>query len=134
MKKLLIVDDDPGIRGLVRMTLGRGDYEILEAADGEEALTLARRHRPDLVLLDVDMPGRSGVEVCRALRDDPDTAGFPVVMLTARAGPLDRKRGLKAGADDYLTKPFSPLALLRKVDEFLEARERLTGAIAPHLA
>jgi CheY-like chemotaxis protein len=134
MKKLLIVDDDPGIRGLVRMTLGRGDYEILEAADGEEALTLARRHRLDLVLLDVDMPGRSGVEVCQALRDDPDTAGIPVVMLTARAGPLDRKRGLEAGADDYLTKPFSPLALLRKVDEFLEARERLTGAIAPHLA
>jgi DNA-binding response OmpR family regulator len=65
MKKLLIVDDDPGIRGHVRMTLGMGDYEILEAADGEEALTLARRHRPDLILLDVVMPGRSGHEVCR---------------------------------------------------------------------
>lgn len=117
MRTLLIADDESGIRSLVKMTLQREQYEILEASDGEEALSLARIHHPELVLLDVMMPGLTGFEVCRALKDDPATAGATVVMLSAKAQDSDRAEGLAAGADDYFTKPFSPIALLRKIDE-----------------
>jgi DNA-binding response OmpR family regulator len=119
MKKLLIADDEEGVRSLVRMTLDTGAYEIIEAPDGETALALAREHRPDLLLLDVMMPKLSGFEVCQALKEDPDTAGITIVMLTARAQETDRTHGEQTGADDYFTKPFSPVALLRKVDEVL---------------
>jgi two-component system phosphate regulon response regulator PhoB len=117
MRTLLIADDESGIRSLVKMTLQRKQYEILEASDGEEALALARKHHPELVLLDVMMPGLTGFEVCRALKDDPATASATVVMLTAKAQDSDRAEGLAAGADDYFTKPFSPIALLRKIDD-----------------
>ena len=117
MKKLLIADDEAGVRTLVRMTLEGSAYDILEAADGGEALSLAHLYRPDLLLLDVMMPGISGYDVCRALKDDPETAGITIVLLTARTQPWDRDAGFEAGADDYFTKPFSPVALLRKVDE-----------------
>lgn len=119
MRKLLIADDEPGVRSLVRLTLESGRYQILEATDGEEALDLARRHRPELVLLDAMMPKRSGFEVCRALKEDPGTRGITVLMLTARAQESDRQRGVAAGADGYFTKPFSPLALMQKVEEVL---------------
>ena len=85
MKKLLIVDDEDGVRALVRMTLDNGLYEIIEASDGLEALDLAREHHPDLVLLDVMLPDLSGMDVCRKIKDDPDLASTTVVMLTARA-------------------------------------------------
>lgn len=117
MRKLLIADDEAGIRSLVRMTLESDAYEIIEAADGAEALELARKHHPDLLLLDVMMPGITGLEVCRTLKGDPDTAGITIVMLTARAQDSDREAGRAAGAESYFTKPFSPVALLRKVDE-----------------
>jgi two-component system, OmpR family, phosphate regulon response regulator PhoB len=117
MRTLLIADDESGIRSLVRMTLQRKQYEILEASDGEEALALARKYHPELVLLDVMMPGLTGFQVCRALKDDPATASATVVMLTAKAQDSDRAEGLAAGADDYFTKPFSPIALLRKIDD-----------------
>lgn len=117
MRTLLIADDESGIRSLVKMTLQRKQYEILEASDGEEALALARKHHPELVLLDVMMPGLTGFEVCRALKDDPATSSATVVMLTAKAQDSDRAEGLAAGADDYFTKPFSPIALLRKIDD-----------------
>jgi two-component system, OmpR family, phosphate regulon response regulator PhoB len=117
MRTLLIADDESGIRSLVRMTLQRKQYEILEASDGEEALALARKHHPELVLLDVMMPGLTGFEVCRALKDDPATADATVVMLSAKAQDSDRAEGIAAGADDYFTKPFSPIALLRKIDD-----------------
>jgi two-component system phosphate regulon response regulator PhoB len=117
MRKLLIADDESGIRSLVRMTLERDAYEIIEAADGEQALALAREHRPEVVLLDVMMPKLSGFEVCRALKDDPATSEATVVMLTAKAQDADRQQGIAAGADDYFTKPFSPIALLRKIDQ-----------------
>lgn len=125
MRKLLIADDESGVRSLVRMTLESDEYEILEASDGMEVLGLARERLPDLVLLDVMMPRLSGFEVCRALKADPATAGIIVVMLTARAGEFDREQGGMAGADDYLTKPFSPLALMRKVDEVLAGSDLL---------
>jgi DNA-binding response OmpR family regulator len=117
MKKLLMADDESGVRSLVRMTLESDAYEIIEASNGEDALRLAREHRPDLVLLDVAMPGLSGFDVCRSLKEDPETERIKVVMLTARAQQMDIEEGQKAGADDYFTKPFSPVALMRKVEE-----------------
>jgi DNA-binding response OmpR family regulator len=123
VKKLLIADDEDGIRSLVRMTLDTESLEILEAADGDEAVTLARENRPDVILLDVMMPGRSGFDVCRELKSDPATAAIPVVILTAKAQTADREEGRAAGADDYLTKPFSPIELLHKLDDLLDAPE-----------
>lgn len=116
MRRLLIADDESGIRSLVRMTLER-DSQIIEASDGEEAIALAREFHPEVVLLDVMMPGLSGFDVCRALKGDPTTAEATVVLLTAKAQESDRAEGIAAGADDYFTKPFSPIGLLRKVDE-----------------
>lgn len=123
MRTLLIAEDEDGIRSLVKMTLARNEYEILEAVDGEEALALARKHRPELILLDVMMPGLTGFEVCRAIKDDPATAQATVVMLSARTQEADREQGMASGADDYFTKPFSPIALLRKIDEVYGRQE-----------
>lgn len=120
MRTLLIADDQEGIRSLVRMTLESDAYEIIEAADGNQALSLARQHRPDVILLDVMMPGQSGFDVCRALKGDPDTADIKIALLTAVAQDRDVAEGRDAGADEYLTKPFSPVALLRLIDAFME--------------
>jgi CheY-like chemotaxis protein len=117
LKKLLMADDESGVRSLVRMTLESDAYEILEASDGNQALELAREHQPDLVLLDVAMPGMSGFEVCRLIKEDPETKQIKVIMLTARAQQMDVEEGQKSGADDYFTKPFSPVALMKKVEE-----------------
>jgi DNA-binding response OmpR family regulator len=119
LRKLLIVDDEEGVRGLVRMTLESLDYEIIEAADGGEAVDLAREFHPDLVLLDVMLPDVSGLEVCRRLKADPDLTSTTVVMLTARAQSRDVGDAEMAGADGYFTKPFSPIALTRRVEEVL---------------
>jgi DNA-binding response OmpR family regulator len=116
MTTILIVDDEPPILDLVRFTLEDADVRVVEALDGAEALVLARRIKPDLVLLDVHMPKLNGLEVCRQLRLEPDLARIPIVMLTAAGQDADRARGREAGADEYLTKPFSPLALLALVE------------------
>ena len=104
-RKILVCDDEPVLRGLVREVLG-DDYEIAEACDGGEALELARRERPDLILLDVMMPVQSGEEVLRALREDPETAHLPVVVLSARAQRFERMALLAGGATHFLAKPF----------------------------
>ena len=122
MRKLLIADDEDGIRRLVRMTLESDSYEILEASDGDEAIQLAREHRPELILLDVMMPRRTGLEVCRMLKDDPSTSQITIFMLTARAQESDLQEGRAAGCDGYVMKPFSPVALMRKVDEIFAGR------------
>jgi DNA-binding response OmpR family regulator len=119
MAKVLIADDQPNMRQLVRLTLESGHFEILEAPDGERALEVARAERPDLLFLDWTMPGLAGVEVCRALREDPATAGIRIVMLTARSQDSDREHAEAMGADDYITKPFSPIQLLEKVRDVL---------------
>jgi len=119
MAKVLIADDEPNMRRLVRLTLESGHFEILEAVDGDGALDVARRERPDLIFLDWTMPGVPGVEVCRRLRDDPATTSVPIVMLTARSQPADRQIARAMGVDDYITKPFSPIALLEKVRDVL---------------
>jgi DNA-binding response OmpR family regulator len=119
MAKVLIADDQANMRALVRLTLETGRFEIFEAHDGDAALEVARREQPDLVFLDWTMPGTSGVEVCRALREDPATAGARIVMLTARSQNEDRETAQAMGADDYITKPFSPIQLLEKVRDVL---------------
>jgi CheY-like chemotaxis protein len=114
---ILIVDDDPFIRRLIVTTLEDVTaLELHEASDGVEALELARRERPVLVFLDVDMPRLDGIEACRALRAEPETAEMTIVMLTAAQGDGVERRAEEAGADLFLTKPFSPLDLLRLVD------------------
>jgi DNA-binding response OmpR family regulator len=120
MKKILIVDDQLEVRELVEVTLNIGSYEIYKAASGESALQIAGEVRPDLIILDVTMPGGiDGYEVCRRLRSNPATRDSSIVMLTARGQEDDRQRGKEAGADDYFAKPFSPLELLNKVEEVL---------------
>lgn len=113
MKKILIVDDHADIRRLIRLTLEFEDYEVREAGDAVEALALLPDYRPDLVLLDVMMPGGiDGLELCRRLRAGQGSAALHIIMLSARGRPTDREAGLQAGADRYLVKPFSPLQLI----------------------
>lgn len=116
MKRILIVDDQEEIRDLVRMTLEIGGYEVHEAADGEQGLRMAERASPDMVLLDVMMPGSlDGLGVCRALKQGARPTRAKVVMLSARSASQDQHAGLQAGADAYLAKPFSPRQLLQVV-------------------
>lgn len=112
MPTVLIADDEPHVIELVRVTLADDRLQVVEAVDGEGALVIARAIRPDVILLDVQMPGIDGLEVCRRLRSDPAFAETTIVMLTAAAQKDDVARGLAAGANHYLTKPFSPVALL----------------------
>jgi CheY-like chemotaxis protein len=117
-RAVLIVDDDPFIRKLIMTTLeGVSTFDLHEASDGEEAVKVARREAPRLVFLDIDMPRLDGIEACRQMRGDPTMAAAKIVMLTASADDRARSRAADAGADRFLTKPFSPLDLLRLVDE-----------------
>jgi CheY-like chemotaxis protein len=120
---VLLCDDEEVLRQLVRATLDNGEYEIVEAADGDESLELARSIRPDLIVLDMMMPARSGLEVLRELRQDPALSRTPVIMLTARARQADQDEAAAAGADRYLAKPFSPLELISLVEDLLERGE-----------
>lgn len=117
MKTVLIVEDNADIRRLIRLTLEDDAHEIHEACDAAEGLAAARRLLPDVVLLDVMLPGGDGLSVCKALRADPDLQDTSVVMLSALCNAADRANGLRAGADAYLAKPFSPLNLLATLDE-----------------
>lgn len=118
MASILIVDDDPSIRKLVATTLEDvAGFELIEAGDGGEALDLAAQDAPAIVLLDIDMPGLDGLEACRRLRAETATADTTIVMLTAAAGEEAERAAEEAGADLFLTKPFSPLELLRLVSD-----------------
>ena len=120
MKKLLIVDDEPGIRKLVNSTLRLSGYQIFQAESGQKAIQIARAERPDLIIMDITMPGDiDGLEATHILKNDPETKGITIIILTARIQEADLEKGLKAGADDYFTKPFSPLALIKKMEEVL---------------
>lgn len=112
---ILIVEDEAAIVTLLSYNLEREGFQVLEARDGEEGLLMATERRPDLILLDWMLPLLSGIEVCRRLRRTPQTRSIPIIMLTARGEEGDRVRGLNAGADDYVTKPFSPSELLARV-------------------
>jgi two-component system, OmpR family, phosphate regulon response regulator PhoB len=125
---ILLVEDDQSLVELLTWNLEREDFEVEHTADGEEALLLARESPPDLVLLDWMIEGLSGIEVCRRLRRIPDTANVPIIMLTARGEEEDRVRGLETGADDYVTKPFSPRELVARVQAVLRrVRPALAG-------
>ena len=116
MPSVLIVDDDPFIRKLIATTLEDvAGFELVEAGDGHDALAAAARERPELVFLDIEMPGPDGIEVCRRLREAPATARATIVILTAAAGDSAERDAETAGADLFLTKPFSPLELLTLV-------------------
>ena len=120
MHRVLIVEDQADIRKLIRMTLEFEAYEIHEASDGAFGLGLVRAVKPDIVLLDVMMPGEmDGLQVCQALRKDPQLRGAKVVLLTARGQARDREAGQQAGADEYLVKPFSPLQLIDTIERLL---------------
>jgi DNA-binding response OmpR family regulator len=116
--RVLVADDEDDIRALVGLAVRRAGCTVAtEVADGTQALTAARTDPPDLAVLDVSMPGATGLEVCAALRSDPATAAVPVLLLSAGASPDDIARGLAAGADAYLAKPFSLAALVARVRE-----------------
>ena len=119
---VLVADDDDDIRDLVAFRLDRAGYEVLRAGDGQQALDLAREHRPDLAVLDVMMPKLTGYDVTRELRADAATSRIPVILLTARVQEADVARGFEAGADDYVKKPFSPQELKARVQAVLGRR------------
>ena len=120
LRTVLIADDEPSMRLLVHATIESDDYAVVEAADGSEAWAVIQKLRPSLVLLDVQMPGMTGLEVLRSVRADPSLETTRVILLTSKAQETEIEAGLIAGADFYLTKPFSPLDLLTRVEEALE--------------
>ena len=117
---VVIADDESSIRLLVHATIESDDFVVMEASNGAEAWALIQQHKPGLVLLDVQMPGRSGLEVLRLIKADPDLKATRVILLTSKAQETYVEVGLMAGADFYLTKPFSPLDLLTRVEEALQ--------------
>jgi DNA-binding response OmpR family regulator len=119
-KKVLICDDEPYILESVSYVAREGGYEVFTAEDGEEALQTARKELPDLIFLDLMMPRRNGFQVCQALRAEEATKAIHIIILTARGQEIDRVQGEKAGANDYLTKPFSPRKLRQKMKEILD--------------
>lgn len=126
--KILLVEDDANLVELIRYNLEKEGFDVVTTPDGEEALVLAEDDRPDVVVLDWMIANLSGIEVCRRLRRAPETASLPIIMLTARAEEGDRVRGLETGADDYVTKPFSPRELVARVRALLRRlRPALSG-------
>jgi DNA-binding response OmpR family regulator len=116
---VLVADDDADIRDLVAFKLEQAGLEVLAVGDGQAAVDTARARLPALAVLDVSMPGLSGIDVCRMLRSDPSTAGMLIIMLTARVQEQDVEGGFSAGADDYVTKPFSPRELVSRIQALL---------------
>lgn len=131
--RILVVDDEPDILELTRFALTQEGYDVETAANGEEALARLRRGRPDLVVLDLMLPDRPGTEICRSMRANAELADVPVIMLTARSDEVDRIVGFELGADDYVTKPFSPRELCLRVKAILR-RGRVDDAAPDQLS
>lgn len=123
--KVLVVDDEPDVLDLVSYNLVQAGFQVETALDGADALRKARSVAPDLILLDLMLPEMDGLEVCKLLRRDPKTNSIPIIMLTARAGEIDRIVGLELGATDYVSKPFSPRELVLRIKKRLEERQAL---------
>jgi len=120
MKKILIVDDQKEVRELVEITLRSGDYKILQAKNAREAIETVEAEKPDLVIMDIMMPGdMDGLEATRLLKENPQTKDSKIIMLTAKGQTTDLDEGFKVGADGYFIKPFSPLDLINKVEEMI---------------
>jgi phosphate regulon transcriptional regulator PhoB len=115
MVRILVVDDEPDIVDLVAYNLKKEGFDVVSASDGEEALTKIRKDKFDFIILDLMLPGMNGMEICRILRNDQRTKNVPIIMLTAKGEEVDKILGLEMGADDYMTKPFSPRELLARV-------------------
>lgn len=126
---VLIIEDDDDIREMVRLHLVRDGYKALEATDGDKGLRLGQERLPDLILLDLMLPGRDGLEVCRLLKQEPKTRHIPVIMLTAKSEDSDIVSGLELGAEDYITKPFSTKVLLARVRAVI--RRHKEGVLPP---
>ena len=119
MSKILIIDDEAAVRGILKFQLEKAGHEVLEGADGDEALRLARTSKPDLLFLDGVLPKKDGWRVCRDLKSDPATKAMPIVLLTSSTQNVDELRGWESGADEYLTKPWDPAQLHDTVKRFL---------------
>jgi len=116
---VLVVDDDAFIRRPLELILREEGFEPRVAVDGDDCMSKLADERPDLIILDVMMPGRDGFEICRTLKTDPELCAIPIILLSARGRELDRNRGLSLGAADFITKPYSPTELLHRVRELL---------------
>ncbi len=119
MKKILICDDEPHILESVAYVARKAGYAVLTAENGEDAIRLAREERPDLMLLDLNMPNKSGYEVCEEIKGDPATRDIHIIVLTAKGQDSDRAKGIATGADEFITKPFSPRKLALRLTEIL---------------
>ncbi len=119
-KRILLVDDEPALLELMQIRLEASGYEIIPASDGQQALDLARKEMPELIILDLMLPKVDGYKVCRVLKSDDRYKKIPILLFTARAQESDKELGKEAGADGYIVKPFEPSALLAKIKEFLK--------------
>ncbi len=121
MKKILVVDDQLEVRELVGVTLKSDDYQVIQVESGEKAVEVARAENPDLIIMDIMMPGgMDGLEATHIIKNDPETKDCKIIILSAKGQEIDKEKGAVAGADDYFVKPFSPLELIKKVEEVLE--------------
>jgi two-component system alkaline phosphatase synthesis response regulator PhoP len=117
--KILVVDDEIYIVHILDFSLGMEGYEVVTALDGEQALEKMKAEQPDLIVLDIMMPKLDGYEVCKTIKGNPDTAHIPVILLSAKGRNVDQKMGFDVGADDYITKPFSPRKLVERINQLL---------------
>jgi two-component system alkaline phosphatase synthesis response regulator PhoP len=127
-KKILVIEDDPATSRLVEYSLRRENYEVIISTNGLEGVRRAHTDKPDLVILDVMLPGIDGFEICSRLRAEPDTANQPILMFSAKAQEIDKRTGMKVGADDYLTKPSAPAEIVSRVGKCLAKKS--SGATA----
>ncbi|MBP2634319.1 MAG: phoP 2 [Firmicutes bacterium] len=125
--KILIVDDELNIRELLKFNLENSGYKVIEAEDGQTAINMAKSQKPELIVLDLMLPGMDGLEVCRLVKNSRETAAIPIIMLTAKNEEIDKVIGLELGADDYLTKPFSPRELLARIKAVLRRSNKETA-------
>jgi two-component system alkaline phosphatase synthesis response regulator PhoP len=122
--KILVVDDEVNITQILEFSIGSEGYEVITAANGEEAVDQARREQPDLIILDIMMPKIDGYEACRILKSNPLTKSIPVVLLTAKGRDIDKRLGFEVGATDYIVKPFSPNKLVDRIHELLSCSKK----------
>ena len=129
--KILVVDDENYILHILDFSLGAEGYEVITAEDGEEAVRKTRDERPDLVVLDVMMPKMDGYETCKRLKEEEATRNIPVILLSAKGRTMDQNKGFEVGADDYITKPFSPRKLIEKIGTVLDRSANSESAPTP---
>ena len=124
-KKILVIEDDPATSRLVDYSLRHEGYQVFTASNGLEGIRKAHDEAPDLIILDVMLPGMDGFEICHRLRSEPDTANLPILMFSAKAQEIDRDTGLKVGADDYLSKPAAPTDIVSHVENLLAKKKQV---------